>query len=108
MEGIYIESLTIEQYLMLTQENLAPSMVNPKEIDDMTIVEYLEYEATLKRRCAHSGLKVTNYNPVHKEAWLKNIRIMLMMQGLTFTSSYLHYYYVFDPALYPSVMRMNL
>nr|GEW45686.1 hypothetical protein [Tanacetum cinerariifolium] len=46
-------------------------MVNPKEIDDMTIAEFLEYEATLKRRCAHSGFKVTNYDSVHREGMAK-------------------------------------
>ncbi|GJV37771.1 hypothetical protein Tco_1410248, partial [Tanacetum coccineum] len=39
MDGVDIEDLTIEQYLMLTQESQTP-----KNIEDMTIVEYLEYE----------------------------------------------------------------
>ncbi|GKC75517.1 hypothetical protein Tco_1126291 [Tanacetum coccineum] len=39
MDGVDIEDLTIEQYLMLTQESQTP-----KNIEDMTIVEYLEYK----------------------------------------------------------------
>ncbi|GJX11539.1 hypothetical protein Tco_0201398 [Tanacetum coccineum] len=46
MDGINIDDLTIEQYLRLTQENHASSMV--KKVDDMTIVEYLEYEEAMK------------------------------------------------------------
>ncbi|GKA12201.1 hypothetical protein Tco_0691747 [Tanacetum coccineum] len=51
-----IETLTIEQYLMLTQGNQAPGMVKPKfgmkekDIKDMTIAEYMEYEAAMKRQ----------------------------------------------------------
>ncbi|GJU39672.1 reverse transcriptase domain-containing protein [Tanacetum coccineum] len=41
MDGINIDNLTIEQYLRLTQENQTPSMV--KNVDDMTIAEYIEY-----------------------------------------------------------------
>ncbi|GJQ94772.1 phospholipase-like protein [Tanacetum coccineum] len=39
MDEVDIEDLTIEQYLRLTQENQTP-----KKIEDMTIVEYVEYE----------------------------------------------------------------
>ncbi|GJV77385.1 hypothetical protein Tco_1508969 [Tanacetum coccineum] len=39
MDEVDIEDLTIEQYLRLTQESQTP-----KKIEDMTIVEYLEYE----------------------------------------------------------------
>ncbi|GJT40985.1 hypothetical protein Tco_0940850 [Tanacetum coccineum] len=39
MDEVYIEDLTIEQYLRLTQESQTP-----KKIEDMTIAEYLEYE----------------------------------------------------------------
>ncbi|GJX17032.1 hypothetical protein Tco_0217864 [Tanacetum coccineum] len=39
MNGLTINNLTIEQYLRLTQESQTP-----KKIEDMTIVEYLEYE----------------------------------------------------------------
>ncbi|GJU92022.1 hypothetical protein Tco_1304445 [Tanacetum coccineum] len=39
MDEVDIEDLTIEQYLMLTQESQTP-----KKIEDMTIAEYLEYE----------------------------------------------------------------
>nr|GEZ45457.1 hypothetical protein [Tanacetum cinerariifolium] len=39
MDGVDINNLTIEQYLRLTQESHTP-----KKIEDMTIVEYLEYE----------------------------------------------------------------
>ncbi|GJU85824.1 phospholipase-like protein [Tanacetum coccineum] len=56
MGEIDIETLTIKQYLMLTQGNQAPVMVKPKfrmnekDIEDMTIVEYMEYEAEMKRQ----------------------------------------------------------
>ncbi|GJT17044.1 hypothetical protein Tco_0875750 [Tanacetum coccineum] len=39
MDRVDIDNLTIEQYLRLTQESQTP-----KKIEDMTIVEYLEYE----------------------------------------------------------------
>ncbi|GJS14439.1 hypothetical protein Tco_0408911 [Tanacetum coccineum] len=48
MDGINIDDLTIEQYLRLTQENQTPSMV--KKVDDMTIVEYIDYEERMKRQ----------------------------------------------------------
>ncbi|GJS14587.1 phospholipase-like protein [Tanacetum coccineum] len=38
MDGINIDDLTIEQYLMFTQEHRTPSMV--KKVDDMIIAEY--------------------------------------------------------------------
>ncbi|GKC57234.1 phospholipase-like protein [Tanacetum coccineum] len=51
-----IENLTIEQYLMLTHENLAQGMARTKsgrmitkDIKSMTIAEYIEYEAEIKR-----------------------------------------------------------
>ncbi|GJW09290.1 hypothetical protein Tco_1575117 [Tanacetum coccineum] len=39
MDRVDIDNLTIEQYLRLTQKSQTP-----KKIEDMTIVEYLEYE----------------------------------------------------------------
>ncbi|GJT54175.1 hypothetical protein Tco_0989229, partial [Tanacetum coccineum] len=51
-----IETLTIEQYLMLTQRNQASGMVKPKfgmkekDIEDMTIAKYMEYELKMKRQ----------------------------------------------------------
>ncbi|GJY27928.1 hypothetical protein Tco_0403695 [Tanacetum coccineum] len=42
MNEVDIENLIIEQYLMLTQEK----QIN---IDDMTIAEYMEYEAEMRR-----------------------------------------------------------
>ncbi|GKC07371.1 putative reverse transcriptase domain-containing protein [Tanacetum coccineum] len=39
MDGVDIDNLTIEQYLRLTQESQTP-----KKIEDMPIVEYMEYE----------------------------------------------------------------
>ncbi|GJZ81805.1 hypothetical protein Tco_0646799 [Tanacetum coccineum] len=51
-----IENLTIEQYLMLTQENETQGMIRTessriitKNIDDMAIAEYIEYEAEMIR-----------------------------------------------------------
>nr|GEU67692.1 hypothetical protein [Tanacetum cinerariifolium] len=56
MNGVEIENLTIKQYLMLTQENLAHGMdrtkssrIITKDIENMTIAEYMEYEAAIKR-----------------------------------------------------------
>ncbi|GKD85439.1 hypothetical protein Tco_1356593 [Tanacetum coccineum] len=49
MDGINIDELTIEQYLMLTQDNQAPNMINTKELENMTIAEYVEYEELMKR-----------------------------------------------------------
>ncbi|GJR51797.1 copia protein, partial [Tanacetum coccineum] len=55
-EQVDIENLTIEQYLMLTQESQTQGMVRTefgrmitKDIEDMTIAEYMEYEAEIKR-----------------------------------------------------------
>ncbi|GKA83434.1 hypothetical protein Tco_0805029 [Tanacetum coccineum] len=48
MDRINIDDLTIEQYRRLTHENQTPSMV--KKVDDMTIVEYIEYEERMKRQ----------------------------------------------------------
>ncbi|GKA06314.1 zinc finger, CCHC-type containing protein [Tanacetum coccineum] len=65
-----IETLTIEQYLMLTQGNQAPGMVKPKfgmkekDIEDMTIAEYMEYEAAMKRQ---SWRNVRPYFPTNQE-----------------------------------------
>ncbi|GJZ51651.1 phospholipase-like protein [Tanacetum coccineum] len=56
MNEVDIENLTTKQYLMLTQENRTQRMVRTesgrminKDIDDMTIAEYIEYEAKIKR-----------------------------------------------------------
>ncbi|GJV30006.1 hypothetical protein Tco_1386454 [Tanacetum coccineum] len=52
-----IDTLTIEQYQMFTQGNQAQGMVKTKfrgmmkkDIEDMTIAEYMEYEAEMKRQ----------------------------------------------------------
>ncbi|GJZ98245.1 hypothetical protein Tco_0670698 [Tanacetum coccineum] len=57
MGEVEIDTLTIEQYLMLAQGNQAPGMVKSefrgikeKDIEDMTIAEYMEYEAEMKRQ----------------------------------------------------------
>ncbi|GKA66856.1 hypothetical protein Tco_0766664, partial [Tanacetum coccineum] len=57
MGEVDIDTLTIEQYLMLTQGNQAPGMVKiefermmEKDIEEMTIFEYIEYEAEMKRQ----------------------------------------------------------
>ncbi|GJV34229.1 hypothetical protein Tco_1394629 [Tanacetum coccineum] len=56
MNEVDIENLTIKQYLMLTQEKQTQEMIRTesgrmitKNIDDMTIAEYMEYEAEIKR-----------------------------------------------------------
>ncbi|GJU17291.1 phospholipase-like protein, partial [Tanacetum coccineum] len=56
MNEVDIENLTIEQYLMLKQENQAQGMARTesggmitKDIENMTIAEYMEYEAEMKR-----------------------------------------------------------
>ncbi|GJY21161.1 copia protein [Tanacetum coccineum] len=56
MNEVDIENLTIEQYLMLIQENLAHGMARTKsdrmitkDIENITIGEYMEYEAEIKR-----------------------------------------------------------
>nr|GEW94478.1 hypothetical protein [Tanacetum cinerariifolium] len=54
---IDFSTLTLEQYFRLIEENQAPSMVNDefgkmieKDIEDMIIVEYIEYEADMQRK----------------------------------------------------------
>ncbi|GKC29813.1 putative reverse transcriptase domain-containing protein [Tanacetum coccineum] len=56
MNEVDIENLTIEQYVMLTQESQTQGMVRTefgriitKDIKDMTITEYTEYEAEIKK-----------------------------------------------------------
>ncbi|GJW60824.1 phospholipase-like protein, partial [Tanacetum coccineum] len=56
MNEVDIENLTIEQYVMLTQESQTQGMVRTefgrmitKDIKDMTITEYMEYEAEIKK-----------------------------------------------------------
>ncbi|GKB09563.1 hypothetical protein Tco_0837875 [Tanacetum coccineum] len=57
MGEIDISTLTLKQYFRLIEENQAPVMVNnetggmmKKDIEDMTIVEYMEYEEEMKRQ----------------------------------------------------------
>ncbi|GJY72039.1 putative ribonuclease H-like domain-containing protein [Tanacetum coccineum] len=47
MDGVNIDDLTIEQYFMMTQGSQAPTMT---ELENMIIVEYVEYEEKLKRQ----------------------------------------------------------
>nr|GEU91865.1 hypothetical protein [Tanacetum cinerariifolium] len=56
MNDVEIKNLTIKQYLMLTQENLAQEIARTKsnrmitkDIKNMTIAEYMEYEVEIKR-----------------------------------------------------------
>nr|GEV76308.1 hypothetical protein [Tanacetum cinerariifolium] len=56
MNEVDIENLTIEQYLMLTQENQTREIARTesgrmitKDIENMTIAEYMEYEVEMKR-----------------------------------------------------------
>ncbi|GKE67950.1 hypothetical protein Tco_1522111 [Tanacetum coccineum] len=71
MGKVDIETLTIDQYLMLTQGNQAPSMVKPKfemkekDIEDITIAEYMEYKAETKRLSLRNALSYFLTN--HKE-----------------------------------------
>ncbi|GJW15562.1 hypothetical protein Tco_0019695 [Tanacetum coccineum] len=57
MSEMDIDSLTIEQYLMLTEGSLASGMVIPKfrrtikkNFKEITIAEYMEYEAEMERK----------------------------------------------------------
>ncbi|GJR30493.1 retrovirus-related pol polyprotein from transposon TNT 1-94 [Tanacetum coccineum] len=57
MGEINISTLTLAQYFRLIEENQASGMVNDefrgmmeKDIEDMTIAEYMEYEAKMKRQ----------------------------------------------------------
>ncbi|GJX87640.1 putative ribonuclease H-like domain-containing protein [Tanacetum coccineum] len=57
MGELDIDTLTIKQYLMLTQGNHAPGMVKTrfrgmmeKDIEDMTIAEYMEYGSEMERQ----------------------------------------------------------
>nr|GEY50807.1 hypothetical protein [Tanacetum cinerariifolium] len=68
MGEVDIDTLTIEQYLMLAQGNQAPSMVNAefgwmmeKDIKDITIAEYMEYEAEIKRQRNTRSYFLTKY-----------------------------------------------
>ncbi|GJU24870.1 hypothetical protein Tco_1163491 [Tanacetum coccineum] len=56
MNKVDIENLTIEQYIMLTQEKQTHGMIRTesdrmitKNIDDMTIAKYMEYKAEMRR-----------------------------------------------------------
>nr|GEX40024.1 hypothetical protein [Tanacetum cinerariifolium]GEY18041.1 hypothetical protein [Tanacetum cinerariifolium] len=57
MRGSDINTLTMEQYFKMIDENHAPGMVNKEfrrtmegDIEDMTIDEYMKYEAEMKRK----------------------------------------------------------
>nr|GEU62983.1 hypothetical protein [Tanacetum cinerariifolium] len=57
MGEVDTDTLTIEKYLMLTQGNQTPSLVKTefggvmaKDIENITIVEYIEYGAEMKRQ----------------------------------------------------------
>nr|GEY25591.1 hypothetical protein [Tanacetum cinerariifolium] len=70
MGEVDIETLTIEQYIMLTHGNQASSMVKPKfgmkekDIEDMTITEYMKHELEMKRQ---SRRNVIPYFPTNHE-----------------------------------------
>ncbi|GJS51431.1 phospholipase D beta 1-like protein [Tanacetum coccineum] len=70
MDGINIDDHTIERYLRLTHENQTPSMV--KNVYDMTIAEYIEYEERIKRQYKESRVVHKNKNIKVVEADLKN------------------------------------
>ncbi|GJZ49043.1 hypothetical protein Tco_0603233 [Tanacetum coccineum] len=62
MGEVDIDTLTIDQCLMLTQGNQAPGMgisefrgMTEKDIEDMTIYEYMEYEAEMKNQSRRSA-----------------------------------------------------
>ncbi|GKD55364.1 hypothetical protein Tco_1288751 [Tanacetum coccineum] len=69
MDGISINDLTIEQYLMMTQGGQVPTVVNQSELENMTIAEYVEYEEKLKRH--HLGnprsFSPTKYNYLNQD-----------------------------------------
>ncbi|GJU50737.1 hypothetical protein Tco_1220292 [Tanacetum coccineum] len=57
IDEVDIDTLTIKQYLMLNQGNQVPGMVKTefrgmmeKDIENMTIAEYMEYEVDMKSR----------------------------------------------------------
>ncbi|GJR44278.1 hypothetical protein Tco_1312381 [Tanacetum coccineum] len=69
MNKVDIEDLTIEQYLRLTQESQTP-----KKIEDMTIVEYLEYEKKVnENHISHTKSYPPTYfgksKPTHDPIW---------------------------------------
>nr|GEV00263.1 ribonuclease H-like domain-containing protein [Tanacetum cinerariifolium] len=71
MSEVDINTLTIEHYLMLTQGNQAHGMVKTKfggmmekDIMDMTIAEYIEYKAEMKR---HTWKNAPSYFPTKYE-----------------------------------------
>ncbi|GJV81885.1 hypothetical protein Tco_1517755 [Tanacetum coccineum] len=76
MNEVDIENLTIEQYLMLTQENQAQGMARTKsgrmitkDIISMTIKEYMEYEAEINRDpwgYAQSYTRSSGFNPLKR------------------------------------------
>ncbi|GJU92570.1 hypothetical protein Tco_1317326 [Tanacetum coccineum] len=70
MDEVYIEDLTIEQYLRLTQESQTP-----KKIEDMTIAEYLEYEKKVNENHisntksyppTYFGKSTSTYDPIRE------------------------------------------
>ncbi|GJZ78604.1 ribonuclease H-like domain-containing protein, partial [Tanacetum coccineum] len=72
MDEVYIEDLTIEQYLRLTQESQIP-----KKIEDITIAEYLEYDKKVNKNhiCdtksyfpAYLGKSTPTHDPIREFA----------------------------------------
>ncbi|GKA25516.1 RNA-directed DNA polymerase, eukaryota, reverse transcriptase zinc-binding domain protein [Tanacetum coccineum] len=77
MGEIDISTLTVEQYFRMIDENHAPGMVNEefgrtmeKDIEDMTIVEYIKYEAEMKRQ---SWRDSQSYFPTKYDNWMREL-----------------------------------
>ncbi|GJZ37920.1 putative ribonuclease H-like domain-containing protein [Tanacetum coccineum] len=73
MGEIDISALTLEQYFKMIDENHAPGMVNEefgrtieKDIEDMTIAEYMKYKAEMKRQ---SWRDSQSYFPATYDNW---------------------------------------
>ncbi|GJR22046.1 RNA-directed DNA polymerase, eukaryota, reverse transcriptase zinc-binding domain protein [Tanacetum coccineum] len=73
MKEIDISTLTVEQYFRMIDEIHAPGMVNEefgrtmeKDIEDMTIAEYMKYEAEMKRK---SWRDSQSYFPTKYDNW---------------------------------------
>ncbi|GJS06409.1 retrovirus-related pol polyprotein from transposon TNT 1-94 [Tanacetum coccineum] len=91
MRGIDISTLTLEKYFRMIDENHASGMVNEecgrkmeKDIEDMTIAEYIKYKAEMKRQ---SWRDCQSYSPIKYDNW--DVGSLYLEKNKT--SDYLYY-----------------
>ncbi|GJX26052.1 hypothetical protein Tco_0232348 [Tanacetum coccineum] len=104
MGEVDIDTPTIEQYLMLTQRNQAHGMVKTesggmmkKDIEDMTIAEYMKYEAEMK---GQTWRNARSYFPTNRDTYsLNHERSRVLGYEHHFDDLKINAYYDLPPSL---------